>query len=264
MSYPLVSVVIPNYNNGKYLEECVTSVINQTYPNIEIVIVDDASTDNSRCLIEMLAQEFNNIIYYFSTSNKGVSATRNIGFEIARGDYVTTLDSDDTYCPFKIEKEVEVAERHLPEKIISYSSINVVDHEMKEIKQVLNSYNASEGNIYSLMLYRLSPIPRDILIPKSLMVNDLKFDESMSLYEDWDFKLNLAKNYKFYYSHASGVNYRQGTSGLSSVDVLKHRKAMKRIFVRYNKIKGGYSLFYIANHLRFFSRIVRFVLKRFL
>ena len=91
----MLSVIIPVYNSVQYLEECVLSVMKQSYSDIEMVIIDDASTDGSFELCDVLAKKDSRIKVFHFSENKGVSAARNKGIEIAKGDYVTFLDSDD-------------------------------------------------------------------------------------------------------------------------------------------------------------------------
>ena len=91
---PLVSVIIPVYNGEKFIDKCVDSVLNQTYKNIEIILSNDGSTDNSLNVIKKYAKKYSNI-KYDSHDNAGLSITRNIAFENVSGDYVTYLDVDD-------------------------------------------------------------------------------------------------------------------------------------------------------------------------
>lgn len=94
----MVSVIIPVYNRQQYLEECVRSVLNQTYKNFEILLIDDGSEDDSPVICRALAQE-NSCIRFFESSHKGVSAARNIGLEASKGDFVFFIDSDDVIHP---------------------------------------------------------------------------------------------------------------------------------------------------------------------
>ena len=94
----LVSVIIPVYNAEKYIENCLKSVINQTYKNVEIICVDDGSKDRSSEIIKNLSAAFSKIRYIFQ-ENAGVSAARNNGLSVAEGDFIVFLDSDDYIHP---------------------------------------------------------------------------------------------------------------------------------------------------------------------
>lgn len=229
----LVSIVIPNYNNGRYIKDALDSIENQTYKNIEVIIVDDCSTDNSLEIIMELKNKYSfSIIIEKNKVNKKVSFTRNAGINIASGDYITTLDPDDCYFPDKIEKELSVFKKY-GDTVISYSGITIVDECLNFVREDIGPNNFVDGDIYKGMLYRVIPFSRDMLIPAHIAKQFL-YDETISLYEDWDLKLRLAKEYKYYFSHSRGIKYRQLAKGLSSINKQKHKEALVNIYKRYN------------------------------
>src|SRR5918996_212462 len=97
-----VSVVIPTYNYGRYLPEAVESVLHQTFPDLEVIVVDDGSTDDTRELIG----RFGDKVCYIYQRNQGLPAARNTGIRAARGEYVGFLDSDDLWLPGKLALQV--------------------------------------------------------------------------------------------------------------------------------------------------------------
>lgn len=99
----LISVIIPVYNCDRYLSEAIKSVLNQTYKPLEIIIVDDGSTDKSA----EIAKSFGDVIRYEFQSNSGLGATRNKGVELAKGDYLTFLDADDLWTENKLQLQIE-------------------------------------------------------------------------------------------------------------------------------------------------------------
>ena len=103
-----VSIVIPTYNYGEYLGEAISSCLRQSYPDLEIVVVDDGSTDNTRTVCD----SFGNKIVYIHQENKGVSAARNAGLERISGEFVTFLDSDDFLTPDSVKVRVAVLRQH--------------------------------------------------------------------------------------------------------------------------------------------------------
>lgn len=107
----VVSVVIPVYNTKRYLEECVRSIMNQTYRNIEILLIDDGSTDGSAALCDYFAEE-DSRIRVMHKPNGGLSSTRNIGIDLATGDYLLFVDSDDWLDPEAIEVLVNYARQN--------------------------------------------------------------------------------------------------------------------------------------------------------
>lgn len=108
---PLVTVIIPIYNVEKYLNECIDSVIYQTYQNIEIILINDHSSDRSGEIADRYAKKDTRIKVIHKSKNEGLSSARNTGYKIAKGKYVQFLDSDDYFNKRLIESAVEVAER---------------------------------------------------------------------------------------------------------------------------------------------------------
>ncbi|EME7104513.1 glycosyltransferase family 2 protein, partial [Enterococcus faecium] len=99
----LVTVIIPVFNSEKYLKRLFSSLINQTYKNLEIVVIDDGSTDGSRFVIEKYCKSEERIVSYYS-DNKGVSEARNFGIKVSNGDYICFIDADDFVEPRYIEE----------------------------------------------------------------------------------------------------------------------------------------------------------------
>jgi glycosyltransferase involved in cell wall biosynthesis len=141
---PCVSILINNYNYERYLRDAIDSALNQTYPNTEVIVVDDGSTDNSR---EIIANYENKIIPVYK-ENGGQASALNAGFAVSRGEIVCLLDSDDVWLPQKVEKVVEA--------FCSYSGAAVVYHRVQNIDEagILNGkpwppYNPIRGDISS-------------------------------------------------------------------------------------------------------------------
>ena len=112
---PLVSIIIPSYNHAQWISNAIESALNQSYENIEIIIVDDGSTDDSRRVIEQFSDNAR-VTAFFKDKNKGQGHSFNLGLRVAKGKYVCFLPSDDWYCPDKTRLQVDLFER-LPEKV---------------------------------------------------------------------------------------------------------------------------------------------------
>lgn len=128
-----VSIIIPIYNAEKYLKECVESVINQDYHNLEIIMIDDGSTDGSKNACKHYA-EIDSRIQLIEKANSGVSDTRNIGLKKATGDYIAFVDSDDTISEFFISEMIESLKKNSAD--IAFCEVRV-----SEGNQLLNIYN---------------------------------------------------------------------------------------------------------------------------
>lgn len=258
-SLPLVSVIIPNYNNASYLKGCIKSLVDQTYKNIEIIVVDDCSTDDSIVFLNHLSNKYDFLSYYINSENRGVSYSRNRGVSLANGDYVTTIDPDDLYLPKKIESEVKVLLSY-EDDVVVFSGYTSVDENLRKIRTNIDERNVVEGNIFKGLVYRAIPIPRDMMLKRTVLQNLGRYDESMSLYEDWDQKIKLSKKYKFYFSGVNGILYRRHNKGLSSVRYRVHAKVMETVFLK-NHPKGLFFIFYLINSNNIISKSVRFILQ---
>lgn len=127
---PFVSVIMPAYNAERFLEEAVRSVMNQTFQDWELLILDDCATDGTYALAERLAAEDDRITLYKNEQNMGVARTRNRGFDLCRGQYVALLDSDDVWHPQKLEKQVLLAKQTSADVI--YCSYGMIDEQGKK------------------------------------------------------------------------------------------------------------------------------------
>lgn len=130
---PLISVIVPVYNTSKYLHKCLESILNQTYNNIEIIVVNDGSTDNSEKIIKEYVKKFPNKVKYYSKENGGLSDARNYGVEKATSDYLCFVDSDD-YIDIKLFETLK-SEIEKKVELIKYKAI-AVDSNYNEIEKV--------------------------------------------------------------------------------------------------------------------------------
>lgn len=125
-----VSVIIPTYNRAEFISDAIESVLNQTFEDYEIIIVDDGSTDNTKQIV----QSYTSKVKYYYQEQSGVSSARNYGIKAATGEYIAFLDSDDQFLPQKLEKQVEVLENN-PRIGIVYSP-HIIWHPESDEKKV--------------------------------------------------------------------------------------------------------------------------------
>ena len=128
----LVSVITPVYNCEKYIERTLNSVFEQTYKNIEIVLVDDQSTDKSAEIIKEFKDTHPEIVYFLQPENKGAGYARNKALELAKGQYVAFLDADDVWKPKKIEKQIDLLNKK--NGSFSFTAIEMINGEDEIIK----------------------------------------------------------------------------------------------------------------------------------
>lgn len=128
----LISVVMPNYNGHRFVEQAIDSVLNQTYQNFELIVVDDCSNDDSLSLIEHKAQSDNRIRVIALEHNAGVANARNVGIKEAKGEYIALLDNDDLWTEDKLERQLALAQKGAD---IVYGSYDFIDEENNSIKK---------------------------------------------------------------------------------------------------------------------------------
>jgi glycosyltransferase involved in cell wall biosynthesis len=185
-----VSAIIPCYNYGKYLAQAIASVLAQTYPVAEILVVDDGSTDNTR----EVAASFGDRVRYIYQENQGPSAARNNGIREVTGDWIAFLDADDRWLPEKIELQVKAAEQDAKVALV-YTAVSailpdgrrveVAAHDPRRLWPRLRYTNCVTGSCSATL------IRRDVLVAEG------GFDESIRGSEDWDLWVRLARKHRF-------------------------------------------------------------------
>lgn len=174
---PLVTIIIPVYNTKKYVKKCLDSVVNQTYKNIEIILINDASTDYSLTILENYRREYRNIKLINNPINLGVSISRNIGLDSANGDYIYFLDSDDFIRKDAIEKLVNLATLYdVPLVEAKYTSV-FTSHESKRNIKVENRYINLEKEKNTIKNY--CGIACNKLFAHNLIKRNMRFPESL-------------------------------------------------------------------------------------
>ncbi|TJY34755.1 glycosyltransferase family 2 protein [Pontimicrobium aquaticum] len=133
----MVSIIMPSYNSEPYIAASITSVINQTYQDWELIIVDDASTDNSYNIISEFSKKDNRIKLIKQTQNLGAGAARNTAIKAAKGNYIAFLDSDDIWKPHKLEKQLEYMRSKA--KAICFSSYELINEEGKPLNKIVEA-----------------------------------------------------------------------------------------------------------------------------
>lgn len=232
-----VSIIMPCYNQGKYVREAIESVLHQTYKNIEIVCVNDASSDNSNDIIQNILSELNpdNFIYINHTENKGVVATRNEAIEIATGEYILPLDADDTIEPTYVEKAVNILDEN-PDVGIVYCWVNNFWKDSKAQISKWKDFDISKelflNSIVNTSMYRKSDF---------LLVGGYKSYMNKG-WEDWDLWLSIIeKGFKAHLIKEVLFNYRRKFFNSRS------NSAVKSIAHLYRELLRHHTELYINN-----------------
>lgn len=235
---PLVSVIIPSYNCESYIAETINSVLTQDYSPIELLIIDDGSTDNTCKIIE----QYGNRLTLIQQSNAGVCSARNKGIKEANGDYICLMDHDDYWFPDKISLQVKAFQKH-PEAGIVYSNFKRwypdKDGKHPPTGNFRDNYNENDINepfsgwIYHQLLEDCWVLTSCAMIRADVFETCGNFDESLPYSEDWDLWLRVSLQYPFIKLRNTTTLYRehleQGNKKLRPIDyrtnlLLKYKK----------------------------------------
>ena len=220
---PKVSCIVVNFNNERFLERAVRSLLQQTRVPDEIIIADDASTDHSANIIRQFENADHRIKGVFRSRNIGVAANRDLAIRDSSGTYFTTLDSDDWFYPEKIEKELHALGNS--DNAIACSDIDLVqnDRVFDTIRTEGFCRLTSSGEQLRFLVSRKKGMPRDMLMARSLYVEAGGMRHELKRYEDWDFKQRLADmGLAWKHSGITGMAYRREGAGLSSANQFRH------------------------------------------
>lgn len=188
-----VSIIVPTYNGEKYIKKCVESIMNQTYSNIEIIIVNDGSTDSTKKIIEELKRKDNRIKLY-SNKNKGVSFSRNFGIDKSTGEYIFFVDSDDHIKPNTIEIMMDIIKKYDCDVVrcnymVEKEDGTIINNNIED--KYIYSKDDKEELIKQIVFGKIPSFSCLLLIKKEKIIK--KFDESIPYMEDLIFVLELLR-----------------------------------------------------------------------
>jgi glycosyltransferase involved in cell wall biosynthesis len=187
-STPLVSVIVPSYNSTQWIEECLTSVHDQSYLNIELIVVDDGSADNSVKIIKKLKFEFKLI----EQANQGRSGARNTGIEAAKGDYIAFLDCDDLLAQTSIEERVKFLNE---KKDLGWVFTDAVEFDQTgDLRLFLDQFPwlYLEQDQFIQLLKKCYPLTSTVMIRREVLQKSGNFDPKLTYAEDLELFMRIA------------------------------------------------------------------------
>ncbi len=225
----LISVIIPTYNREKTIVRAINSVLNQTYKDIEILVIDDCSTDNTEEIVRNLNED--KITYIKHTRNKGGGGARNTGIRLAKTGYVAFLDSDDEWLPEKIEKQLEVFHQSNDNLGLVYTGFQFIDEYGTIKKQTIPkergdiSLKILEGNCLGTT--------STVLVRNKYLRGINGFDESLPSCQDWDLYIRLSTLCTFDFIEEPLVRYTSSRaleciSNKKEMVILGHKKILEK------------------------------------
>lgn len=206
-----VSVVTPTYNRARFLPDAVASVLAQTHPDLELIIVDDGSTDDTRNVLEPFLADRR--IHYFYQDNQGQSQARNLALKQATGDYIAFLDSDDLWAPDKLEKQMAILRAH-PEVDIVHGDEVMIDEQGAVVS--LENMKRYSGRITRYLLADNSVSITTALVRRRCFDEMGGFDTSVGVADDYELWLRFSARYLYHYEPGIVASYRVMLDQISS------------------------------------------------
>jgi glycosyltransferase involved in cell wall biosynthesis len=218
MNKPLVSVLMPVYNDGSYLDDAINSVLNQSYTNFELIIVNDGSTDNTEEIINKYKNE--KVQYFVNPSNIKLIKTLNKGVDLCTGKYIARMDADDICLPNRIEKQVDFLEKNTEYVLVGGQCVKIND-QGERLKGTSN-LSCCHDEILADLLFKSCPIVHPLVMIRRNILQEFSpvFDEEYLHAEDYDLWFRLAEKGKL--------------ANLTSV-LLQYRVHSNQVTSQYNK-----------------------------
>ena len=246
----LVSVIIPCYKDSLTLAKAIESIINQTYANIEIIVVNDCSPET--LAIEAISRNYPNVNYFRNKINIGLAATRNKGIEIAKGNIVAFLDADDEYLPDKIKLQVDALDENT---VITCGLVNIYPNERR-----VNSARSSRiFNSPNSLIYRNTLNGAGLLAPKHLLLQYGGYDVTLRSCEDYDLWLrilsagvtvkDIGQPLYLYYFNPLGLSKNISEISRWELEVIKRHAARMGLDWRKSYHFASAALFRLCIHL---------------
>jgi len=252
---PEISVIIPAYNRERTIQRAIKSVLDQTYQNYEIIVVDDGSRDNTVHIVEQMAVSEPTIRLIRLKKNMGAMAARNAGIRAAQGKWIAFLDSDDMYLPRSLEIRLARAKDQRLEVIHSECYVIRPD----DTDMAYFRVPPVQGTSYKQILQSPGPMFQGLLISKVALEKIGYLDETIIAYQEWDTAIRLSKYYEFGFIPEPTFIYDCRTPETISKQVLRGAQGYGQIVRKHRKEMlinigfSGLSKHYINNARRYYQ-----------
>lgn len=223
MPGPRVSILIPTYNRANYLRETIASAQHQTFHDMEIIVMDDGSTDNTTEVVERIGDTR---VRYIHQEHRGVSAALNTAWRAARGEFVAMLGSDDLMLSHQIETLLEVIESD-DSLGVAYGRAQGMDEKGKELPQVLGAPPKFPGDALASLLYANCVCGIAGVIRRSALEQVGGFREELTANEDWDLWIRLAEGWGVQFHDEILARYRMHPQSLTARESAQYETVMR-------------------------------------
>jgi glycosyltransferase involved in cell wall biosynthesis len=228
---PQISVVVTCYNYGRYLEGCLRSVLDQTFQDLEIVVIDDGSTDDTPQVMARFAAVPN--LRYHRRENGGHASAKNLGIRESRGEFIAFMDADDLWGPDKLVKQIRLFAN--PRVGVVYSRGTVIDKTGKPIENVSTAkfLQPRAGQVTDWLFQDNFVWFSSAVVRRTCLETFGGLDESFEMGNDWDMWLRISTRFEFAYVDEPLVSYRVGHEGQMSKKIETRQRCTDRTMARF-------------------------------
>jgi glycosyltransferase involved in cell wall biosynthesis len=217
---PLVSVVMPSYNHEKFVSEAIESVLGQDFDDLELIIVDDASTDTSRQIIQKHAEEDARVRVILHETNCGIAKTVNDGIAVAQGKFLALTASDDVWMKDRLSKQLAVLESD--EDLIVWTEAEIIDESGQPVVSAWDEFKSDvsakqTGDFFHDLLGRWEFLIPSTMLFKRANLGGIRYDENLKYANDYKLNLELAAKYTFYLMSEPLTQYRIHASNVCGI-----------------------------------------------
>jgi len=227
----LVSVIIPTHNRAHLIERAVQSVLKQTYDNIEVIVVDDCSTDNTDLIVDKLSSSDNRVKSMRHSTNFGAQVARNSGIKAAKGEFVAFLDSDNEWLSEKLQKQMTLFQESSDKVGVVYAGYF---QEFNDGCPKIEHKPRHQGSIYKIALREWVADTNSLVIRKQILQEVGLFDERVRANQEWDLCIRLAKLVNFAHVSEPLSIYHMHSGPTISKDLLLSAKGYLDVITLHN------------------------------
>ena len=244
---PLVSVIIPCYNAEQYVEVAVRSVMKQSYINLEVITIDDCSTDNTLSILKKLASEDNRIVLLCNNKNLGLVSTLNKGIYMAKGKYIARMDADDISVFDRIDKQVNFLEENRGVALCG-SNYLVIDEKGRQIGKII--FPSEDATIKAELLF-MNPFAHPTVMMKKETLEKCGFyEEGMVPAEDYELWVRIAKDHRVANIPDYLLKYRVHGNNITITQRENQKHVLQKILNKY-VVSFGYADAFVNYHFKF-------------
>lgn len=235
MNSPRISVLMPVYNGEKYLQDAIESVLNQSLPDFEFIIINDGSKDKSEEIISKYKEKDARIVYIKNEQNLGIQRTLNKGLSFAKADHIARMDSDDIWCDKnKLQKQLDFLEKN-PDHALIGTAMETMDENGNKLQTI--TYKQNDTEIREAILFSSQFAHPSVMISAKAL-NEIGFYSEKKQHknvEDYELWLRIGTRYKFANLPDVCLRYRIHPQSVSMQNQFKHRLDWIRLTTEYSK-----------------------------